>query len=180
MCRCSKKMGNKSTNGKLSKPPRGLRKYIRYLDSNKLSWAPFAVANIPSGLRVKVLNQNRGIPLSFLLKIPQRWETKTDFFLRSDVEGLVLDGQVKLGSHTLGKLGYFYIPARRITGPLSTANGCTLFVWAEGNIVVTNVSHDMARDTNGIEFKDSNKLTWSDDGMAKSKLLNDHPNNTRV
>lgn len=141
----------------------GGRGFVGFIHERALTWRPFEIHGIPSGIEVKLLSRDAWTgAVSMLARYPAGWGREQTGYHMSDEEVFILEGDLKIGQKTLTERCYTYIPAGLAHGPVSTNQGCVAlqFFSGEPDFVPSKESKTEARVREFVEYKNFYEEPW--------------------
>lgn len=130
------------------------RPQIEFVQCQALPWQDRPLADLRPGTQARVLSEDGETgACSLLVRYPPGWSRETDGFLNADEEFLVLDGDLTVGQHDYGYLGYGHLPAGLPRRKVATRAGAVVltFFSAEPKLKQGTVECDRSRLVEGID-----------------------------
>lgn len=125
------------------------REHVEYVHHSELGWEPSDVEGLPRDTAEKVLSEDTetGASTRLLSITRERRDPVGDpVAWNADVEVLVLDGELRLGHHTLGRFDYAYVPAGASVPRFGSPDGARVLFMPDARLSVTPPDDSVAVD----------------------------------
>ncbi|MEO1223952.1 MAG: DUF4437 domain-containing protein [Pseudomonadota bacterium] len=130
------------------------RPQIEFVQCQALPWQDRPLADLRPGTQVRILSEDGETgACSLLVRYPPSWSRETDGFLNADEEFLVLDGDLTVGRHDYGYLGYGHLPAGLPRRKVASQAGAVVltFFSAEPKLKEGTAECDRSRLVEGVD-----------------------------
>ena len=141
-----------------NQPP---RPFVGFVQQQALPWRPWSVSGMPDGVEAKVLSEDpAGGAVSLLARFPTGWARPVGHHV-SELEILVLEGELSLGEQMLSAGWFAHLPAGVSQGPLVSAGAQALLFFAGLPDFVSGPAESSAAAQPAARFEDSRAMPWS-------------------
>lgn len=118
---------------------------VHYDPESSVTWQPFAVPGMPSGMQRRLLSRSPSIEaVTQITYIPDGWSQPSGYH-GADEEMFVLEGDLTIesdkGAQHLTRYSYTYIPAGVAHGPMRSRQGAVVMHWIRGKPDFTASEH---------------------------------------
>lgn len=142
------------------------REHIEYIHQSSLAWEPSTVAGLPEGTEQKLLSEDTKTGASTRLismRTERRKPVRDPLAWNAPVEVFVLDGELWLGSDTLERFDYAYIPAGTSFSRFGAPDEATLLFMPDAEL--STVEPDPAAEAS---VKRTGEMEWENVGKHSS------------
>ncbi|MFL2771328.1 MAG: DUF4437 domain-containing protein [Rhodospirillaceae bacterium] len=141
------------------------RDHVEYLVVQDMQLAPLMNGDAATGFRVAKLSQDYATgAVSYFGSLAPQWIRRESGYYESDVEFMVMSGDLSIGDTSLSAGHYCYLPAGCLLGAASTNAGCELFMMFDGPAIFTEANSDSAnaRKDLRIDCLDAKGMPWGE------------------
>lgn len=133
------------------------RPFIEFIQSQQLTWKDkSSISSIRSGVQVKELSLDAETgACSLLVNYPKNYSLKTNYYLSSDEEFFVLDGEIIIDDQKYGRYNYGHFPKGYHTSEI-TSSGAVVLTFFDKKPIAT------ATGQNNPKFEDERLIKHID------------------
>ena len=134
------------------------RSQVEYLDMLALPMRPALEEGLPLGMVAALLSHDQSTGArSWLAKTAPQWQRRESGYFQSDLELLVVQGDLTTGDLKLQRGSYCYWPAGSWHGPMGSQGGCQVLLMFSGEPGFTvsdsaRASNDAAERIDGLDI----------------------------
>jgi hypothetical protein len=139
------------------------RQRVEYLDMLRLPRRPQLDRGLPLGVVAAPLSEDTTTgAISWLASVAPQWQRIEAGAFKSDLELLVVAGDLAIGEHRLTRGGYSFLPTGAWHGPMRSEKGCQVLLMFDGepNFSAAESHADSVLDDARIERLDTLAMPW--------------------
>jgi len=149
------------------------RGHVEFLQINGIDPQGHDFGSFNPGLRTKVLSGNPAYGSTLLVKASPNWCFPYDFLFSSEIEILVLSGNLEINGKLLSPGFYALIQPRTKITSISSPKGATILWMANGaaDWIIDDISK--AKDKLELTIVDTNQILWHESPPYKGRNINE-------
>lgn len=159
------------------------RDHVEYLVVQDMQRLPLMNNGYATGFRVTELSRDHETgAVSYFGSLAPQWLRRESGYYESDLEVLVMKGDLRVGDTTLSAGHYCCLPAGCLLGECFSDAGCELFLMFDGPAVFTEADSDRsdARTDLRIDFIDAKGMLWGEPPSHPGRPTEEAPQGLKV
>jgi len=159
------------------------REQIEYLFIPNLPRVSRVGAGHPPGLQLGVLSQDHDNgAISYIANVSSQWIRRASGYYESDLELIVLKGNLIIGDTELTQWCYSYLPAGAIQGAVSSEEGCEFLMFFDGlpTFFPASASAPGCRESLRVDHLNTQSMEWQLPPSVPGRLSGEAPSGLYV